>query len=67
MKLKDLNKVSDALHSLGDFAESNSDSDETGIANEMAELFNEAIKIIEAEKYKNYLRNAIARNKRKAK
>tara|TARA_R110002167_G_scaffold341787_1_gene550317 strand:- start:13 stop:216 length:204 start_codon:yes stop_codon:yes gene_type:complete len=67
MKLKDLQKISDALHSLGDFAESNSGSDETGIASEMSEMFNEAMKIIDDEKYKNYLRNAIARNKRKAK
>ena len=42
--------LSDAIHSLGDFAQSNSDSDESGIADEMGELFNEAMKIVEAEK-----------------
>ena len=67
MKLKDLQKISETLHSLGDFVQSNSDSDESGIPDEMGELFNEAMKIVDAEKYKNYLRNAIARNKRKSK
>ena len=67
MKLKDLRKINETLQSLSDFAESNSDADESGIAEEMAIAYNECIKLIDEEKYKIYLRNAKAKNKRKTK
>jgi hypothetical protein len=67
MKLKDLDKIANALHSLGDFAEANSGGDESGIGNEMAEQYNECIKLIDAEKYRIYLRNAKAKIKRERK
>ena len=67
MKLKDLQTIAEALHSLGDFAESNTGGDESGIADEMAEQYNTSIKLIEADKYKIYLRNAKAKIKRECK
>lgn len=65
MNLRDLQIISEALLSLSDFAESNSDGDESGIAEEMAKHYNKAIKIVDHEKYKIYLRNAKAKIKRK--
>ena len=65
MKLKDLKYLSDTLNSLGDFVESNSGGDESGIADEMSEQYNSSIKIIENEKYRNYLRNEKVKLKRK--
>jgi len=67
MTLKDLKILTDALISLGDFMEANSDSDESGIRNEMVEKYSQAISTIDKEIYRLYLRNALARNKRKRK
>lgn len=67
MKLKDLRAIADALQSLGDFATSNSDADESGIADEMGEKYNEAMRLIDEEKYRIFLRNAKAKIKRERK
>ena len=64
MKLKDLQKIADTLLSFNDFAESNSDEDKSGIAEEMNLAYSDCIEIIDAAKYKIYLRNAKAKNKR---
>ena len=64
MKLKDLQTIKEALVDLYDFAASNCDGDESGIYEEMSERFSNASDIIEAEKFKNYLRNAKAKIKR---
>lgn len=67
MKLKDLRTIAGALQSLGDFAISNSDADESGIADEMGEQYNEAMRLIDEEKYRIFLRNAKAKIKRERK
>ena len=67
MKLKDLQTLQEALVDLYDFASSNCDGDESGIYEEMSERFSKASDIIRDEKFKNYLRNAKAKIKRKRK
>ena len=67
MKLKDLHKLKEAIVDLQDFVEGNCDADESGIYERMTEQCSIAKNIIEDEKYKIYLKNAIARNKRKLK
>ena len=67
MKLKDLYKLQNAIIDLGDFAEANTDGDESGIGDELALKHNEAIKIINKEMESIYLRNAKARLKREDK
>jgi len=67
MTLKDLKILTDALINLGDFMEANSDGDESGISNEIGEKYNQAMSIIDKERYRLYLRNALAKNKRKLK
>jgi hypothetical protein len=67
MKLKDLRTIANTLQSLNDFASSNSDADESGIAEEMREQYSEAMRLIDEEKYKIYLRNAKAKIKRECK
>ena len=67
MKLKDLNTLKGILVDYQDFFMQHADGDESGLIEETRTELKKAHKIIEDEKYKNYLRNAIARNKRKAK
>lgn len=65
MKLKDLEFIENALHALGDFAESNTDADESGIGHEMANYYNKSIEIITKEYECILNRNIKARAKRK--
>jgi len=67
MKLKDLQTINETLVDLYDFAAANCDGDESGIYEEMSERFSKASDIIQAEKFKNYLKNEKARVKRKRK
>ena len=65
MTLKDLQKLKEAIVDLQDFVEGNCDADESGIYEILTEQCSISKEIIEAEQYKNYLKNAIAKNKRK--
>ena len=67
MTLNDLKILTNALISLGDFMEANSEGDESGISNEIGGKYNQAMSIIDKERYRLYLRNALAKNKRKRK
>ena len=67
MTLKDLKILTEALINLGDFMEANSEGDESGISNEIGGKYNQAMSIIDKERYRLYLRNALAKNKRKRK
>jgi len=67
MKLKDLQTIANTLRNLGDFASTNSDGDESGIAQEMDLDYNKAMQLIDEEKYKIYLRNAKSKIKRERK
>ena len=67
MTLKDLQIIHEAMVDLMDFAHGNCDGDESGIYNDMSEKYSEAKEILDKEKYKLYLRNALAKAKRKRK
>lgn len=67
MTLKELQKVREALIDLYDFMLENTDLDESGIRQENATSYYEALKILQQEQYKLFLRNAKARLRRKTK
>jgi exoribonuclease R len=48
-----------------DFISSNTDSDESGVREEMGERYTESIKSVNKEVKRIYLKNAIARGRRK--
>ena len=65
MKLKDLTKIHDAIHSAMDFIESNTDSDESGVGNEMIEDLYESRRIIGEAINKKHVTNALQRLRKK--
>lgn len=67
MNLKELQKLTDVIVDLQDFVEGNCDGDESGIYERMTEQCGVAKKIIYDAKFKIYLKNAKAKNKRKTK
>lgn len=67
MKIKDINKIYDTLNDLYDFMSTNTDSDTSGIREEMTAKVVEAERILKNERYKLYLRNAKAKIKRERK
>lgn len=67
MTLKELRIISATLHSLADFATSNTGADESGIGVEMLQEYAKSEKIIANEFYKLHLRNELARRKKNSK
>jgi hypothetical protein len=67
MNLKDLRKLKGVIIDLQDFVTGNCDADESGIYEKLTEQSYIAKEIIEAEQHKIYLKNSIAKNKRKRK
>lgn len=67
MTLDELYQIRDTLHDNWDFISSNTDSDETGLQEEMGERYGEAIEALDKEIKRIHLRNALARAKRKCK
>ena len=64
MTLKELQIVHEAMVGLMDFAHGNCDGDESGIYNEISEKYSQAKAVIDKERHKLYLRNALAKAKR---
>lgn len=67
MKIKDLQVLKGLLVDYQDFFMHHADGDETGLIEEVETEMIKANKIIEDELYKNHLRNALARGRRKRK
>ena len=61
MTLKELAVLQSTLVELQAFAEGNTDGDESGIYQEMMIEYSVAMKIVKAEQFKIYLRNAKAK------
>ena len=67
MKMKDINKIYDTLNNLYDFMSTNTDSDTSGVREEMTAKVIEAESILKNERSRLYLRNAKAKIKRERK
>jgi hypothetical protein len=67
MTLDELYQIRDTLHDNWDFISSNTDSDETGLQEEMGNRYVEAIDVLDKEIKRIHLINALARVKKKRK
>ena len=67
MKIKDINKIYNTLNDLYDFMSTNTDSDTSGVREEMTAKVIEAESILKNERSRLYLRNAKAKIKRERK
>lgn len=65
MKVKDIIKIQNAIHEATDFIDTNSDSDNTNVGKETMNLLNEAHKILQLEKERIYLNNALKKARKK--
>ena len=67
MKVKDIIKIQNALIDAVDFIASNSDGDESGIRDELLNEFDSCDKLLQKEKERIYLNNALKKARKSIK